>query len=201
MSDDEEAEVNVLRDADENEDLEAQPERRSRCPACGSEPTEASLREHRLSNLGYLHDDQHFECSNCENTYTHGVPVGESDMNVDDLWCSVCDLGYMNVHRAEFERSGLMKLHMKCAHHHEFDCPECDEEILADGVRMTPDHEYTCPHCEEELERDEIPYCHFFTSTVRKTGPQNRALVGYPMMTGKTKGAHAHGYPEEEENE
>lgn len=199
MSDEEseEAEVNVVQNSQGEEDLETAPERKSNCPACGAEATDTSIVEHRLSNMGYFHDDQHFECSECDHSYTHGVPVGEPDVDADDLWCDVCDLGFMNVHRTQFKGDGIVRLHLKCGHHHDFDCPECGEEIAADGVRLTKEGGYYCPSCEEDLERDEIPFCHYFNTTIRKADARKRALVGYPMLTGRTDGAQNLGYPGE----
>ena len=193
------AEESVVRDSGAPDGLESQPPRQSNCPACGASPSDTSIVEHRLSDMGYLHDDQHFECSDCGHEYTHGVPVGEPDMDVDDLWCDGCDLGYMNVHRAEQTDGDVVQIHLKCAHHHAFDCPECETWVPADGVRLSKDHDFHCPFCDHSLPRDAIPYCHLFRIIERDVGPNGRALLGYPMMTGRTEGAQAFGYPEEED--
>lgn len=87
----------------------------SRCPACGAEPTDESVTEHKLSDLGYLHDDVFLECAadDCDETWVCGVPVGSSDEFADDLWCESCDDEWMLVHRVLPQREGVT-LHLKC---------------------------------------------------------------------------------------
>jgi uncharacterized Zn finger protein len=58
------------------------------CPECGHAPTDDSVVESRLSNLGYHHEDVTLECSNCGHTWQHGIPKGDVD---DDTWvCPAC---------------------------------------------------------------------------------------------------------------
>lgn len=179
--------------------MEEQPERETNCPQCGGEPTEESEVRHRLSDMGYLHDDQTFTCQECNRDYTHGVPVGDPDVNAEDLWCDVCNLGYMTVHRVKVRSVDQVRLHLKCHHHHSFDCPECDGEIPVDGVRTTGDMSFRCPLCEDELERSEIPYCFYFNKALRKTDHNGVALIGFPTITGQTEGARPYGWSEEDD--
>lgn len=181
--------------------MEEQPERKTNCPRCGGEPTEESQAKHRLSDMGYLHDDQTFVCQNCNRDYTHGVPVGDPDMDAEDLWCDVCELGYMKVHRVKHRHDDKIRLHLKCDHHHPFDCPECEDTIQADGVQVTKDRSFLCPHCEGELDRPDIPYCFYFNRAIREPDPNGVALVGFPAITGQLEGAQPYGWSEDEEDE
>lgn len=178
-------------------EIDEQPERESRCPVCGGTPTDESARRHHLNAMGYLHDDQHFECAECGHDYSHGVPVGDFDRHdqVDDLWCDVCDLGYMTVHRTEHQAEGGTRLHLKCDHHHEFECVGCGEEIPADGLQYTKTGGRLCPWCEHHHPRDAVPYCFFFRFTHRATDAAGRSLIGYPTTTGQITGAEGpYGY-------
>lgn len=169
--------------------IDEQPLRQTRCPECGAEPTDESAVKHQLSNTGYLHHDQKFECSECGHRYAHGVPVGEFDRMDDatDLWCDVCELGYMSVHRVE-QQQDTVKLHLKCGHHHPFDCPTCDGFIPSDGVRLRKDGGRECPGCKSYIPRSEVPYCYYFAFAYRATDGR-KALVGYPELTGATEPA------------
>lgn len=91
----------------------------SRCPNCGATPTDGSIREHRLSTLGYAHDDIMLECSSCQNRWTHGVPVGEFDRPemADDLRCGSCG-NWMLVHRVW---TGGVRIELKCPNCANFD--------------------------------------------------------------------------------
>lgn len=132
------------------------------CPRCGGEPqqTPDELRvQHRLSAMGYKHDDQTFTCSECEHDWTHGVPVGEYDLqDADDLRCHSCrhdpevdETPWYFVHRVKLQRApsaanrGQFTLHLKC------------------------------------------PRCYLFASTTRETDRKGVALVGYPPITGEIK--------------
>lgn len=58
------------------------------CPACGGHPTNESLAEQHLSDLGYMHDDRYLVCSECDNTWIVGIPRGSPS---DDKWiCDAC---------------------------------------------------------------------------------------------------------------
>lgn len=93
------------------------------CPECGGEPvkTAEELRvEHRLGAMGYLHDDQVFECSDCAHEWTHGVPQGAFEGG-GDLRCHSCrhDPGlegdqFYRVHRVVSEQGDQVLLHLKC---------------------------------------------------------------------------------------
>lgn len=105
-------------------DLEEQPvPKESRCPECGGEPREDDVL-HRLSALGYLHDDIGLVCRECKTEWTCGVPIGEFDRDdlADDLWCDSCEDTVMLVHRVEINpplTAGNIGLHLKCPN------PEC----------------------------------------------------------------------------
>lgn len=61
------------------------------CPYCGAEATEDSIRKRELSELGYCHEDVRYDCSECGETWVHGVPRGEYE---DETWeCDACDNG------------------------------------------------------------------------------------------------------------
>lgn len=92
------------------------------CPDCGAEPDTKSITEHRLGNLGYLHDDRPLECEN-GHEWQLGIPVGSYD-GADDLVCGSCDT-IMTVHRVEIPRRSAkvyaerrnnptLTLHLKC---------------------------------------------------------------------------------------
>lgn len=85
----------------------------SKCPDCGAKPTTKSIQEVRLSDLGYKHRDVFLDCSNCSESWTHGVPIGED--GEDDLRCDSCESEYMRVHRVRVSRNaGNVDLHLKC---------------------------------------------------------------------------------------
>lgn len=172
-----------------------QAERDSRCPECGGEPTDGSAVEHHLSAMGYLHDDQQFECSECGHGYAHGVPAGEFDGDASDLWCDVCDLGYMTIHRVE-KTNGGMRLHMKCGNHHALDCPECEQNIPASGLHDVRNFAGgKCPHCSVLISRGDVPYCFYFTFAHRETDHSYISLIGWPRTTGNVSDAtDAYGY-------
>lgn len=89
------------------DEIEEQPERNdSMCPECG-EPSVDKV-EHRLSALGYLHDDQVNECPN-GHSWANGVPVGEFDRPemAEELLCDSCGEGHMLVHRV---RTGVTSI-------------------------------------------------------------------------------------------
>lgn len=85
----------------------------SNCPECGEDPTGDSIREVRLSDIGYKHRDVFLECDVCDNQWTHGVPIGED--GEDDLQCDSCESEYMRVHRIRVSRNAdNVDLHLKC---------------------------------------------------------------------------------------
>lgn len=91
------------------------------CPGCGARPTAESIAQHRLSANGYLHDDVQYECSECDRSWVHGIPIGEG--GADDLWCMVCDNAWKFIHRVDVSRSGKdsVLLHVKCPNCYHFD--------------------------------------------------------------------------------
>lgn len=116
--------------------LENQPiPEETHCPKCRAEPTESSVRQHKLSDLGYMHDDVQLECSECEATWTLGIPIGEELEYGDDLWCSSCDDSVMLVHRVKVKPDDQMvvKLHLKCPNCYYFTTIDrkCDDRNLA----------------------------------------------------------------------
>ena len=103
------------------------------CPECGDDPTDDSLVEHKLSNMGYLHDDIQLSCDN-GHTWSCGVPIGEFDGG-DSLICDSCDESWMYVHRVQLS-SGDEKilLHLKCPNCKYFE--EVEREPDGDGVAL-----------------------------------------------------------------
>jgi len=93
------------------------------CPDCGAEldtSTEDLLVEHRLSAMGYLHDDQVLTCPECGSQSTHGVPVGEFEGGLD-LECRSCrhdpsleQPQFYRVHRVVWQQGDQARLHLKC---------------------------------------------------------------------------------------
>lgn len=93
----------------------------SKCPACGSDPDEESTRLSHLSDMGYLHQDVRFSCSECEATWSCGVPVDGSDEEPDfpgrggSLWCDSCNDSWMLIHRVRPNSDGgQVLLDLKC---------------------------------------------------------------------------------------
>lgn len=88
----------------------------TRCPRCGEPPTEESVRQHKLSANGYLHDDVRLDCQECGGSWLLGIPIGEGGF--DDLWCEACDDAYAFVHRFEpwedDDGEECRRMHMKC---------------------------------------------------------------------------------------
>lgn len=63
------------------------------CPECGEEATDESIRKRELSALGYQHEDVRYDCPECETTWVHGIPEGETN---DNRWvCDSCGGDYM----------------------------------------------------------------------------------------------------------
>jgi uncharacterized Zn finger protein len=89
------------------------------CPECGAEIDDEQVVEHRLSTMGYLHDDVAMECDECGATWPYGVPVGDHEPE-HDLRCPSCGHDYMRVHRVAprwEDDVRVVMLHLKC--------PEC----------------------------------------------------------------------------
>lgn len=102
----------------------------SNCPSCGSEPTDDSIVERRLSDMGYLHEDIALECSECKESWWLGVPRGDYE-DGEDLWCESCEDTWMLVHRVDPIAGGddEIELHLKCPN------PECHhfKRVLREG--------------------------------------------------------------------
>lgn len=96
----------------------------SSCPVCGSEPTDESVANHRLSDMGYLHDDVNLQCSNCDNDWTLGIPLGEFNGG-NYLWCDSCDDSQYLVHRVDFKDE---RIHLKCPNCFHFENIEVDPD-------------------------------------------------------------------------
>lgn len=85
------------------------------CPHCGAEPTDETARAHHLSDLGYMHDDVTLVCSDCEESWVCGVPIGNSTEFEEKLWCDSCDNCFGLVHRVDVSQMpDMVKVHMKC---------------------------------------------------------------------------------------
>lgn len=95
------------------EELSEQPlPEQATCPRCGARATEESVVRHRLSSLGYAHDDQHLECVECGEGWVLGVPIGEDTSGYgDDLRCSCGE--WVHVHRVRVKESAVV-LDTKC---------------------------------------------------------------------------------------
>lgn len=99
--------------------LEEQPERPdSKCPECGGEPLPDEVL-HRLSNLGYTHDDHKYQCSECGYQWSCGVPIGDFDHPemAEDLHCDSCGKADMLVHRVVLGTTSIqgdLTIHLKC---------------------------------------------------------------------------------------
>lgn len=143
------------------------------CPECGGEPVKQSGElkvEHRLGAMGYLHDDQNFECSECGNTWAHGVPVGEIEWDdADDLRCHSC--------------------------RHD---PDLDEEQYYRVHRVVPSRESSPGGPGEVTLHLKCPRCHLFSKVQRQMGKKGIALVGFPDITGSVdhEDVEAYGYDE-----
>lgn len=109
-------------------DLTTQPEPdATACPACGGPPADAP--EHRLSALGYLHDDICYTCDDCGEEWTHGVPIGTTDAG--DLRCAQCDaLGL--VHRIHFDDGRFDVKCPECYYHWTPDRPDAPKVNVED---------------------------------------------------------------------
>lgn len=115
-------------DAAGDADVDFQPTPKAdSCPYCGGDPTEESEAQHRLSALGYIHDDVHIECSDCGRKWVHGVPIGEFEgERAEELWCKVCRESYRRVHRVNVggtndDGSVNIVLHLKCPNCYHFE--------------------------------------------------------------------------------
>lgn len=123
-------------------DLAEQPvPEETRCPDCGGEPLDEEVL-HRLSTLGYAHDDLGLVCEDCGNRWTCGVPIGEFDRPAmaGELRCDSCEAHTMLIHRVERNPRGVpgdIGLHLKCPN------PECryftivGRESDGDGIALT----------------------------------------------------------------
>ena len=107
-----------------------------RCPDCGAEVSDDSITRHRLSNVGYLHDDVEVTCSVCEHSWPHGEPVGGDidDPADSELYCSACRGSLMRVHRVTLCGPDTVGLHLKCPACHFFDTTE--RELDPDNVAL-----------------------------------------------------------------
>lgn len=116
----------------------------AKCPNCGAEPTEESVVEHRLSNMGYLHDDIWLECKECgyDDEWLLGVPIGEYDSG-DDLVCDSCSTPY-RIHRIKIVLRSLgdnpedirLRLMCKCPNCNYYPKPFPTREVDKDGVSL-----------------------------------------------------------------
>lgn len=121
-----------MSDAAVEPDLDEQPLPPTKCPECGGEPSDEII--HRLSAMGYSHDDQHVVCVDCGHRWTCGVPIGEFDRPemAADLECSC---GHWRlVHRAQITDAGNVALHLKCPECYHFEI--VSRETDADGIAL-----------------------------------------------------------------
>lgn len=158
---------------------EVDPPEDSYCPECGAPPTADSLVEHKLSNMGYLHDDVKFECGN-GHSWVNGVPIGESNLDID-YDCPSCNRdrdGWLWRARSWLiKKLGGDTTNRLLIHRVRKDVNKRDEPVY--------DVHLKCPNC------------YFFKTMVRKPDDGGTLLIGYPEITGQTRGAQAYGYPDE----
>lgn len=153
------------------------------CPDCGGDPTDESVQERRLSDLGYLSGECPLVCEDCGNEWLLGVPVGEFERG-DDLVCPACEKDedaegtvYYMVHRVDqrppdppdewddFRRETVLDMEDPVLLH--LKCPRCFHMPTGGGV-------------------------------YRDADDRGIALVGFPPITGTTDGVRApYGYREE----
>jgi uncharacterized protein with PIN domain len=112
---------------------------KTRCPDCGTVPTEESVRDKQLSDLGYLHQDTFFECESCSREWTCGVPIGSSDTYAEELFCKACQDSWYRVHRVkvnpvESGPGGTFHLHLKCPNCYDFE--RIDREVDNRGIAL-----------------------------------------------------------------
>lgn len=151
---------------------------KSHCPECGEPPTtrsaEQAIAQHRLSDVGYLHDDIRLTCGN-EHKWTCGVPIGEFEAG-DDLWCDSCDEAYMFTHRVAISKQNA--------------------EMWANGERehLPLTVHLKCPNgCDSN---DPTEKCFYFKQVRRVTDDRGVALLGYPPITGSAAEAEPYGWSE-----
>lgn len=124
----------------------------SNCPYCGSEPTEESVVERNLSDLGYRHEDIALECQDCGEAWWHGIPIGEYEEG-NDLLCASCEQHRMLVHRVQ-DRGRQFRLHLKCPNCYHFDkvdrTPDDEQIALVGYPAITGDADGAEPFGYEE---------------------------------------------------
>jgi hypothetical protein len=115
--------------------LDEQPAPATTCPHCGGDP--AHDPQHLLSAVGYLPDDIAYECSACEETWVHGVPIGENNSELAEaLFCNACEERYAKVHRVEWrwddQGPRACVFHLKCPNCYHF---FTSKRVMEDGQR------------------------------------------------------------------
>lgn len=91
------------------------PLEKTRCPSCGTAPTDESVVMHRLASSGYVHDDVWLDCAadDCDRTWTLGIPLGECEPEFYE-W-RTCGCGEVAlIHRMKPLSSSAVKVHLKC---------------------------------------------------------------------------------------
>lgn len=141
------------------------------CPYCGGDPEYDP--EHQLSFMGYTHDDVTFDCSECDERWVSGIPIGEYDGPLaEDLYCRQCEKRYGLVHRVR-----------PLTGHYERDLNDEDVSDPTMGVEV----HMKCPNED----------CRYFWTFERDVGPHGTVMMGYPQITGDVDGAEeAYGYAE-----
>lgn len=102
------------------------------CPYCGADVHDDNVVKHRLSAMGYIHDDIEMECDECGQTWPLGVPVGEFEGDeAEKLFCSSCESRFMRIHRvaprwnSDPDNRKVM-LHLKCPNCYYFEKQQRD---------------------------------------------------------------------------
>lgn len=106
------------------------------CPYCGGDAEAVDPVAHRLSAIGYTHDDVEMECADCESTWPLGIPIGEFEgEEAEDLFCSSCEKRFMRVHRVvpRWRSEDKVMLHLKCPNCYYFDK---QQRVAGDGGKV-----------------------------------------------------------------
>jgi len=189
-------------------ELEEQPLPPTVCPKCGAQATDDCIVKHRMSNLGYLHDDMEMECSVCGNRWTCGVPIGTGGF--DDLKCT-CQSNVEN--KAAWFREWLDWTQKSVnTEHFNSDQEAMLREMVDTFERMANlllMHRVSLGELGSGklIHHLKCPNCYGFTTVVRDIQPrpegckiigQGISLVGYPEVTGSMEGADPYGWLKKE---
>jgi rubredoxin len=154
------------------------------CPYCGAEPTGDSKVKHQLSAVGYLHDDIHLECSECDEKWACGVPIGQVDDGYnEDLYCDSCTDRYMQIHRLQVDFKGMAeRLRQIEEESGVASINHMERDELAEKINPLLTIHLKCPNC------------YYFKKISRTFDDRGVALMGFPEITGSREGASEYGW-------